>query len=193
MRETTLRERSREFTMLDSVGFRGTDSLQAKTKELGMKVLMRGAILLAAGTVLVAVAPSALGAGPYQYFAITPCRIVDTRTTARVKNDAFVNFTIKGVCGVPVDAVAASLNVTVVAPTASGFMFIWPAGGSPPNVSTINWAAGEPAIANGAILPLTAGTPDISIGIGPCPGGCPAVTATFQLDVILDVTGYFKP
>jgi hypothetical protein len=192
MRETTLRERSREFTMLDSVGFRGTDSLQAEKKELGMKVLMRGAILLAAGTVLVALAPSALGAGPYQYFAITPCRIVDTRSTARVKNDAFVNFTVKGVCGVPVDAVAGSLNVTVVAPTAAGYLSIWPFGVSPPNVSTMNYASGDPAIANGAIVPLSAGTPDITLNIGPCPGGCPAVTATYQLDVILDVTGYFK-
>ena len=158
-----------------------------------MNVLRRGAILFAAGIALVSLASSALGAGPYQYFAITPCRIVDTRTTFRVTNAAFVDFTVKGgPCGLPSDAVAASLNVTVVAPTAAGYLSIWPFGVSPPNVSTMNYAAGDPAIANGAIVLLTAGTPDLTLNIGPCPGGCPAVTATYQTDVILDVTGYFK-
>jgi hypothetical protein len=161
-----------------------------RIKELDMKVLRRGAIL-AAGIALAAVAPSALGAGPYQYYAVTPCRVVDTRSTARVTNAAFVNFTVKGVCGVPGTAVAASLNVTVVAPTGAGFLSIWPLG-SPANVSTINFPSGEPAIANGAIVPLAAGTPDITVAIGPCPGGCPASVATYQMDVILDVTGYFQ-
>jgi hypothetical protein len=154
--------------------------------------LTRRAILFAAGFALAAIAPKAFGAGPYQYFAITPCRVVDTRSTARVTNAAFANFTVKGVCNVPVDAVAASLNVTVVAPTSAGFLGIWPTGQTPPNVSTINFALNEPAIANGAIVPLGPGTPDISIFIGPCPIACPAASPTYHMDIILDVTGYFR-
>jgi hypothetical protein len=157
-----------------------------------MKVLRHGAIFLAAGIALAALAPRALGDGPYQYFALTPCRVIDTRSTARVTNAAFASFTVKGVCNVPAGAVAASLNVTVVAPTAAGFLGIWPTGGVPPNVSTINYAAGDPAIANGAIVPLGPSAPDISLFIGPCPVSCPATTATYQTDIILDVTGYFK-
>jgi hypothetical protein len=145
-----------------------------------------------AGLALVGVAQSALAGGPYQYFAVTPCRAVDTRSSARVTNAAFVNFTIKGVCGVPATAVAASLNVTVVAPTAAGFLSMWPTGGAAPNVSSINFASGDPAIANGVILPLGASTPDATVGIGPCPTGCPAAVATYQMDVLLDVTGYFQ-
>ena len=88
-----------------------------------MKVLRHGAIFLAAGIALAALAPRALGdGGPYQYFALTPCRVIDTRSTARVTNAAFASFTVKGVCNVPAGAVAASLNVTVVAPTAAGFL-----------------------------------------------------------------------
>lgn len=158
-----------------------------------MNLLRRGAVLSAAGIAFAALAPSALGAaGPYQYFAITPCRVVDTRATARVTNAAFANFTVKGMCNVPVDAVAASLNVTVIAPTAGGYLSMWPSGGSAPNVGTMAFDMGEPAISNGAILPLGAGTPDVVLNVGPCPGGCPAVTATYQCDIILDVTGYFK-
>ncbi|MGA7992940.1 MAG: hypothetical protein WCC53_16010 [Thermoanaerobaculia bacterium] len=152
----------------------------------------RGVVLSVVGMALVVLAPSALGAGPYQYFAVTPCRAVDTRSTARVTNAAFANFTIKNVCNVPSSAVAVSLNLTVVAPTAAGYLSIWPTGGTAPNVSTMNYASGEPAIANGAIVPVGTGTPDLTLGIGPCPISCPAASPTYQMDVIIDVTGYFQ-
>jgi len=130
-----------------------------------MKVLRRSALHFAAGVALAALGGTATAqTGPFQYFAVTPCRAVDTRTSSPVTNAAFASFTIKGICNVPSDAVAASLNVTVVGPTAAGFLGIWPTGLIPPNVSTINFPSGEPAIANGAIVPLGApSTNDISI------------------------------
>jgi hypothetical protein len=65
-------------------------------------------------------------------------------------------------------------------------MVLWPTGGSVPLVSTLNFAAGEPAIANGAIIPVAVGTPDLSVTYGTCCGG------TFSTHLILDVTGYFQ-
>lgn len=122
-----------------------------------------------------------------QFFAVTPCRTVDTRTgnggivSASVQRE----FTIKGTCGVPGTAKAISLNVTMVTPNTTGFFSLWPAGGPFPVVATITFDAGEPAIANGAIVPLAAGSPDLSTAYGTALGGG-------QTDVVMDVTGYFQ-
>lgn len=123
-----------------------------------------------------------------QFYAVTPCRAADTRAGfgGVMSQGALRNFTIKGVCGVPVTAKAVSLNATVVAPQADGHTVLWPTGGSVPLVSTLNFVAGEPAIANGAIIPVAATTPDLSATYGTCCGG----TSTTHL--ILDITGYFQ-
>jgi hypothetical protein len=122
-----------------------------------------------------------------QYYALTPCRAVDTRSGfgGIVQASVFRGFTMKGVCGVPAGALAVSVNLTIVGPTADGFFSLWPYGGPFPVVASINFAAGEPAIANGAIVPLAAGTPDLYGGYG---------TANGQgtTHAVLDVTGYFK-
>ena len=123
-----------------------------------------------------------------QYFAVTPCRAVDTRSTIppilQAGGPPFRSFTIKGVCLVPATAKAVSLNATLVGPTVEGFFSLWPFGGNFPVVSTINFVAGEPAIANGAIVPLAVGTPDLNVAYGTQGGG--------QAHVLLDVTGYFQ-
>jgi hypothetical protein len=97
------------------------------------------------------------------------------------------HFPIAGLCGVPTTAKAATLNVTMVQPTLDGFFLIYPFGASPaPTVSTINALAGEPAIANGAIVPLTTpGTNHITMVYGTAVNGGTA-------HAILDVTGYFQ-
>ena len=83
-------------------------------------------------------------------------------------------------------AKAAVLNVTLVAPSLDGFLSIWPFNTPAPLVSTINAAAGEPAIANGAIVPLTTDPSfNISLIYGTAVSGGTA-------HVILDVTGYFQ-
>jgi hypothetical protein len=78
-----------------------------------------------------------------------------------------------------------SLNLTIVGPSALGFFSLWPYGGVFPVVSTINFEAGEPAIANGAIVPLATGTPDLYGGYGTATGGG-------STHALLDITGYFQ-
>ncbi len=150
---------------------------------------IKSALLIAAGFVVAgAFANRAQAQTGLQFFAVTPCRAADTRTgfggilPASVVRD----FTIKSVCGVPTSAKAVAINVTVVNPNADGFFFVWPTGGSIPAVSTINFNAGEPAIANGAIVPLkTTGVPDLSGAYG-------TATGAGLAHVVLDVTGYFQ-
>lgn len=122
-----------------------------------------------------------------QFFAVTPCRTVDTRTGngGIVTASTLRQFTMKGTCGVPGTAKAVSLNLTIVTPTRDGFYSLWPAGGVFPTVSTINFLAGEPALANGAIVPVAAGTPDLSTAYG-------TGTGSGQTHVVLDITGYFQ-
>jgi len=130
-------------------------------------------------------------AGPYQFYSLTPCRIVDTRNPngptggPALTSGATRSFPITGYCGVPSTAKAAVLNVTFVGPTTDGFLVIWPYNTAAPGVSTINAAAGEPAIANGAIVPLTA---DPSFNLSVTFGTAAPGTA----HVILDIAGYFQ-
>lgn len=134
------------------------------------------------------------------YFAVTPCRVADTRNVA-FNSGAFLNgppnmqagpvraYFLKGRCGLPDTAQAVSLNAAILFPTATGFLSLWPAGGAFPTVSTINFLAGEPGIANGAIVPLKA-----------CASPCADLNVVFGndgtpgkfLDFVLDVTGYFQ-
>lgn len=155
-------------------------------------MMIRSSFLAVAAGILAVSTASA--AGPFQFYSVTPCRIADTRNPSNAQGTggpalaagAVRNFPVVGVCGVPSDAKAAALNVTVVSPTLEGFIKIWPYNTPMPPVSTINFAAGEPAIANGAIVPLTVNpTFQISVVYGTAvPGG--------STHLILDVTGYFK-
>ena len=129
-----------------------------------------------------------------QFFAVTPCRSVDTRTGNGGIISASIErkLIIKGVCGIPATAKAVSLNATIVTPTVDGFFSLWPSGGVFPVVSTINFLAGEPALANGAIVPLSAapvvcplGNCDLSVAYGTALGAG-------QTHAVLDVTGYFQ-
>jgi len=151
-------------------------------------------LLLVVGA-FVAIAPApamAQTGGPYTYYAVTPCRVADTRDgtggvpIAPLVAGTPVTFTVQGKCLIPAGAKAATLNVTITAPSLPGYLTLWPAGTTQPVVSTINFAAGEPALANGAIVPLGATTPDLSILFG-------SYTTGGRIDVILDVTGYFAP
>jgi hypothetical protein len=152
------------------------------------KVWIKRSLLFAASFVAVGLVSQAAQAQTgLQFFAVTPCRAADTRAgsggimTASIQR----NFTIKGVCGVPATAKAVSLNVTVVGPTQDGFVSLWPTGGAFPVVSTVNFNAGEPALANGAIVPLAVATPDLATIYG-------TATGSGSINTILDITGYFQ-
>jgi len=150
-------------------------------------------VLLGVATAVAIVAPewAAAQGGPYEYYALTPCRVVDTREASEpLRQGGLViasvqrNLTIAGRCGVPTGAAAVTLNLTVTSPTQAGFVSLWPVGGAFPVVSTINFSAFEPALANGAIVPLATTTPDLAAIYG-------TATGAGTIHLIVDVTGYF--
>jgi len=154
-----------------------------------------------AGAVGLLTAATAQAAGPYQFFSVTPCRIADTRNPdglnagPAIQHAATRSFQVSGSgtwgnCNIPTNATAAVINVTVVSPTAQGFLTIWPYNTAVPLAASIVFDAGEPAIGNGAIVPLTEGDPsnfNISVSPGLAGGG------TNSLNIVIDVTGYFAP
>ncbi len=125
--------------------------------------------------------------GPYQFFAVAPCRVVDTRNPNSTNGGPIFNagtqrdFAIRGNCGVPTSAKAVSLNVTITGATQGSFLTLWPSGGARPVVSTINFTFSDPALANGAIVGLSTSASDLSV-----------YNSSGNVHVILDVTGYFQ-
>ena len=126
---------------------------------------------------------------PLPFFAITPCRLADTRGNGftgaygppALAADATRSFTITGQCGIPVAAQAVSFNFAALNVFAGGDLRVFPAGGSVPLVSTMNYNASTPNIANAAVVPL--GT-----------GGAITVQAdAAMIDLIIDVNGYYAP
>jgi len=156
----------------------------------------RSALLCASIAASVAgLLPAAAHAGgPYRYFAITPCRVVDTRNANGTNGGPALNanttrsFQIQGLCGVPVGATAVTINVTIVSPnlsTSGGFATLFPSGGNVPTASTINFTNSDSALANGAIVPVSTNTNDLSVFFNPYNLGSGTV------HLVLDLTGYF--
>jgi hypothetical protein len=142
---------------------------------------------LVPGLVLTALASSTAGEGQgLQFFNLTPCRAVDTRTGngGIVPGSTERKLQIRGICGVPSTALTVTFNVTAVSPETGGFLTLWPTGQAFPAVSNLNFNTGEPAIGNGAVVPLGTGSQDLSVAYGAPPN--------FRVHVVLDVTGYFK-
>lgn len=159
-------------------------------------VLVAGAVsLLSSGHAFAQVT-----GGPFSYYAVAPCRAYDTRAGqpsaggtggGTITTAAIRSFRLKGFCGVPVDAAAVSVNLTIVNPTAvQGDLRVAPYPGTFPTVSTTNYYAGE-VIANGAIVPLGNVNPGTGDDIQVTAAGAP-FTQTWTYELLIDLTGYFK-
>jgi hypothetical protein len=130
----------------------------------------------------------AINIGPIarSFFTLGPCRVIDTRNPdGPLAGPALVGgsartFTIANQCGIPGDAAAVSVNVTITNPSAEGHLTFYPTGVSPPPVSTINYRPGQTRSNNAILTVGPAGNFDVSCaGVG-------------TVDFILDVTGYFR-
>jgi FG-GAP-like repeat/Bacterial Ig-like domain (group 3) len=124
-----------------------------------------------------------------QFYPITPCRLVDTRTgqgktgyfgPPTMAANTSRNFPLLSAgCSLPANAQAYSLNFTVVPDGPLGYLSAWPQGDAYPGVSTLNSSDGS-VIANAAIVPAGSG------------GGI-TVLPSNATDLIIDVNGYFAP
>jgi hypothetical protein len=122
-----------------------------------------------------------------QFVPVTPCRVMDTRGANGPLDGPFIAGTTtrtvpvpSSPCGIPTNAAAYSLNITVVPRVGFlGFLTVWPAGQPQPGASTLNSHDGS-ILANAAIVP--AGT-----------SGAINVYALHDTDLVIDINGYFVP
>jgi hypothetical protein len=126
--------------------------------------------------------------GPFSFFTVPPCRVLDTRDPAgpwgapALAGSSSRRFAIAGKCAIPADARSVAANLTVVLPGETGYLTLFPAGRTAPLASAINFRPGV-VRANNAVLPLgDAG--DIEAFCGTPPGS--------NVDFVLDVVGYFR-
>ncbi len=120
--------------------------------------------------------------GTGQYTPLTPARVLDTRSgigaPKALVGTGGIALAVAGVGGVPASgATSAVLNVTVVGPTANGWVTVWPSGESKPNASSLNYVTNQ-TIANAVLAKL--GT-----------DGKVRLSASGATNLLADVVGYF--
>ncbi|MGR4883349.1 hypothetical protein ACIPUC_28610 [Streptomyces sp. LARHCF249] len=117
------------------------------------------------------------------FSAGSPVRLLDTRdgTGARagaVGQGGIVSLQVAGVEGVPLTGVTAVvLNVTVTRPTQDGHLIVQPHGVARPNVSNLNFLAGQ-TVSNLVVVPVVDGRVTFYNNTG-------------SADVIADLNGWF--
>ncbi len=114
------------------------------------------------------------------YTALAPTRLLDTRTSGQTLTpNGSLNLTVTG-GSVPTTATAVAVNVTVTDTTAPSFLTVYPAGGTLPLVSNLNWSPGE-TVPNLVIVPVGSG------------GQVTFYNDQGSTDLVVDLEGYFAP
>jgi hypothetical protein len=139
----------------------------------------------ASGSVSLTVDPAA--EGPFAFFVLTPCRLVDTRTAAgspavQAAGVADRTFTVASTCGIPADARSLSVNVTVTNVTAAGSLSIYRGDGQQTGTNTVSLVAGKTRANNAMVQLALDGSGTIKV----------QNTSAGTVDLIVDVNGYFR-
>jgi hypothetical protein len=118
--------------------------------------------------------------GGLSLYALTPCRVLDTRNSPGrppTAGTVDVSVMLSG-CGAPAAAQSYVMNATVVPPGRFSFLTLWPQGTTQPLVSTLNALDGA-VTSNMAIVPTT--------------NGLISSFASNPVHLVLDISGYFAP
>jgi hypothetical protein len=152
-------------------------------RRLGVRLLLGASLLLAVSVAAVSTSqPSTVAAATTtsRYVAVSPTRVVDTRSASPVQARVPRDFQITGSL-VPANATAAVLNVTATESEANGYLQVFPTGQAAiDSSSTLNLDFAGQTIPNTAFAPIGN-------------GGQVSVFSTFTTDIVIDVFGYFVP
>src|SRR4051794_17781224 len=127
---------------------------------------------------VVAGAPDALSSRPAETASAPASQAADTAlSTSQLKADGTLALQVGGQAGVPMDAAAVVMNVTVTNPAAAGFVTVWPCGAARPLASNLNYVAGQ-------------NVPNLTISrLGT--GGQVCFYSMVATDLVADVAGFF--
>jgi hypothetical protein len=118
------------------------------------------------------------------FYTLTPCRMLDTRVAAdgpALAAGEERTYVLTGLCVIPPEAKALSVNLTVTEPTAAGNLRLYPADAALPTVSSINYSAGQTRGNNGIVSLSPTGEMKVK-----------CAQAAGSVHFILDVNGYFR-
>lgn len=123
-------------------------------------------------------------AGASKYVAVPPQRLADTRPSisfgwSSVSSNV-IRIGIRGRAGVPADATAAVLNVTIAGSTAWSFVTVFPAGGAVPDASNVNADGSGRVVAN---------LVHVKIGAG----GAADIYRSAPMGLVVDLVGVYVP
>ncbi|HEV8631953.1 MAG TPA: DUF11 domain-containing protein, partial [Thermoanaerobaculia bacterium] len=119
------------------------------------------------------------------YFTITPCRVVDTRSTTPLDDDETRDFVVAGACGIPAEARAVAVNITGVDPGSGGTLEVFRTGQSAGGQRVAVSLRVGFARANNGIVALDT---DHS---GRLSAHADLDIASAKVHVVIDVVGYF--
>jgi hypothetical protein len=92
-----------------------------------------------------------------RYSAVTPARVLDTRSAPKPGRNSVVNATVTGgTAAVPADASAVAVTITATEASAAGFVTAWAAGQPQPTASNLNLPGVGATVPNLAIVPVGA-------------------------------------
>lgn len=160
-------------------------SLSTRTRRLGSQVLTILVAALVAGVFVPRVVAASTSTGDRAIFEpLAPARILDTRDgtgapAAKVGPGQTIDVPVLGQGGVPADATAVVINLTVTQPSAESHLRVFPTGQPLPVVSSLNFVANQ-TIANMVTMPIGTG------------GKVSVFNNSGQTHVIGDVTGYYR-
>lgn len=111
--------------------------------------------------------------------SMTPTRLIDTRSGhGAIGPGGTMTLPVAGAQGVPANATAVVLNVTVTSPTAASFMTVWPDGTTRPLASDLNY------VANQTVPNLVV----VKVGSG---GAVDFYNGTGSTQVVVDIVGWY--
>ncbi|MFN0027921.1 MAG: hypothetical protein ACKV2O_12190 [Acidimicrobiales bacterium] len=118
-----------------------------------------------------------------KFVPLAPARILDSRNGIGVwgkpKAGDMIVLPVAGVAGIPNEATALVMNLTVTEPEAPGFVTLWPAGGAFPEASSANINRAGQTVANLVTVPIGA--------------GAIAIYTESRTHLVADVAGYYLP
>ena len=139
---------------------------------------LRILVAAAAAALPLLTSPAAGAQSGGNYVALSPARILDTRTGAPISAGQTQDLVVTGHGGVPtIGTTAVILNVTATGPTGAGFLTVWPSGAARPNSSALNFGVGQ----------TVANLVEVGVGAG---GAISLFGSTGSVDVVVDVQGY---
>jgi ELWxxDGT repeat protein len=121
--------------------------------------------------------------GPLDFYTLPLCRVSDTRPATPLLTNQPRTFLVAGSCGIPAEARAVAVNITVVSPNGPGYLIAWPAGTQKPETANLTYIPGVARSSNSVVELGSGGQIDVQ---------GQTFTDNGQVHFVLDVMGYFR-